>query len=449
MKIKNVIRILFLCCCCLLLLSCKELKQWGQFHGDTSNHGFRLVNTSKLVSPTWTTEPLKIGTSSIVIGKDSLDLDVLYVGTKEGQLLALNSTDGSVKWKTSLETVGAMLSTPAVSVNGDIYTTTYHVPELGRPLTYLHKIDQYGNTRWTNIVLPDNAYTSSSLKIVQDGDDTLIFVYGTHSLYSELFVFRDGPNAPELLDREYLDICSTDLISSSYGPLDLLRDIMWVFENIPMEFDASGTMYPSKFLDPTLAVVKNEQGALVAVVDQQCQSGVFSWNGTNLEVIWQERHDYNDQFSSPLITSDGLMIFGKVRSMTIWSLGVIFALDIQTGKLVWSYPTRTAFITTPVAPFGDRVVYVASQDTLFALDQSDGSVIHKAPIRGNFYASPAVSANNIHVAGEKMLTINLDLSKITAGFGFEGNGLSSPAIGSDGAVYGVQRTGAVSKYTGP
>jgi hypothetical protein len=67
---------------------------------------------------------------------------------------------------------------------------------------------------------------------------------------------------------------------------------------------------------------------------------------------------------------------------------------------------------------------------------------------GTTHASPAVTANLIYVSSLEMLTTTYDLKTRASDTNFRGNGLSSLAVGRDGAIYAVAIDGTVRKYAG-
>ena len=67
---------------------------------------------------------------------------------------------------------------------------------------------------------------------------------------------------------------------------------------------------------------------------------------------------------------------------------------------------------------------------------------------GSTYSSPAVTANRVYVSTFEMFTATYDLKTRASDTNFHGNGLSSLAIGRDGAVYGVAVDGTIRKYAG-
>lgn len=450
--INSVYKTLILCII-VILISCAAPPNWRQFHGDLPNRGFQLVNSEYALSPVWISEPNNITSSSPVIGKDSEGNEVIYVGAVNGKFVAINAEDGSEKWNLFFGSLaGGIISSPAVSENGDIYFITNSEPDVGRPSSFLHKADEFGNLKWSFYEFPDNGFTSSSPKLLQVGDETLIFVYVTFSGKGELFVLRDGENAPELLDRKALAACGL----TGGGLFDDLKDIWDSLKCFnPLDptscFDPSGSPLPDNFIDPTVAIVsEGRQQPLIAIADNVCSIGAYEWNGTALEVVWRKEHD-NKRHSSPIILPNNLMAFGRKN-------GQVLAYDVESGEQVWEYDAGEAVFATPAATLGGRFIFVVSKIHIHVLDTADGTLVHdgdiprKLKLLGQTYASPAVTANRVYVSVGlpewEMLTLSYDLKVRAHDPSFRGNGLSSLAVGDDGSIYAVTFDGTIRKYLG-
>lgn len=445
--INSVYKTLILCTI-VILSSCAGPSNWRQFHGDLPNRGFQLVNSEYALSPVWISEPNNITSSSPVIGKDSEGNEVIYIGAVNGKFVAVNAEDGSEKWNLFFGSLaGGIISSPAVSENGDIYFITNNEPDVGRPSSFLHKADEFGNLNWSFYEFPDNGVTFSSPKLLQVGDETLIFVYVTFPGKGELFVLRDAENAPELVDRKALGACG---LTGGGGVFDFLKDIWDIFTDFPLHF-SSGSPLPDNFIDPTVAIVtEGRQRPLIAIADNLCNIGAYEWNGTALEVLWRQGHD--KKHSSPIILPNGLMVFGRED-------GKVFAYDVESGEKIWEYDAGEAVFATPAAPLGGRLIFVVSKIHIHVLDTTGGSLVHdgdiarKLKLLGQTYASPAVTANRVYVSVGlpewEMLTLSYDLKIRAHDSSFRGNGLSSLAVGDDGSIYAVAFDGTIRKYLGP
>ena len=140
------------------------------------------------------------------------------------------------------------------------------------------------------------------------------------------------------------------------------------------------------------------------------------------------------------------MVFGRQD-------GKVLAYDVQTGVKMWEFDAGQAVFATPAGSSG-KLVFVMAKDQLLAINAANGALMQdanfagKLPLTGSTHSSPAVTANLVYVASFEMLTTTYDLKTRASDTHFQGNGLSSVAIGRDGAVYGVAADGTIRKYAG-
>jgi hypothetical protein len=192
-------------------------------------------------------------------------------------------------------------------------------------------------------------------------------------------------------------------------------------------------------------VVTGREKLLIAIADNLCSMGAFEWDGSQLSVLWHQEHN-SGKHSSAAVSSNGLMVFGRRD-------GKVLAYDVETGIEMWKYDAGHAVLATPAIP-EEQLVFVVSKDHLQVINALDGTLIHdnkiprKLPLLGATHASPAVTANRVYVSTFEMLTVTYDLKTRGHDTTFKGNGLSSVAVGSDGAVYGVAADGTIRKYEG-
>ena len=428
--------------------------RWGHFHGNLSSQGVQLIESGYALSSSWISNPYRITSSSPVIGSDFQDREVVYVGTSDGMLVAIRSEDGSEKWKKPLGADGSetrIISSPSVSSKHDIYVISNRKAGDGPARSTLHKIDQFGNRRWS-YPFPDNGFTAGSPKVMTTQVETLIFVYLAvgmiGDIQGELFVLRDEGKRVQLVDRKALGTCS-------YGPSGSgleLDDLLGFYEetwnlvgNFPVAWDEEGIVLSDRFIDPTVAVVSGREKPIIAIADNLCSIGAYEWSGSSLSVLWHHEHSF-DKHSSAAVSSNGLMVFGSGD-------GKVQAYDVETGVKIWEYDAGQPVFATPVIA-GKKSVFVVSKDHIQVLNITDGTLVRddnstgKLPLHGVTHSSPAVTANRVYVSTFEMLTVTYDLKTRAHDTNFHGNGLSSPAVGRDGAVYVVAEDGTVRKYAG-
>ncbi len=451
--LRSVILIIF----GVILIGCVGGKplSWSQFHGDPANLGFQAVNSGFALSSSWTSNPYRITSSSPVIGQDYQGKEVLYIGTTNAKLIALRSDNGTEKWHRLLGNADAdarIVSSASVSDKGDIYIIVNHLAGDGLPVSTLYKVDQYGNPKWS-YSFPDHGYTTGSPKVIASPNGTLIFVYVSvgmpEDVQGELFVLRDDRTRSQLLDRKALGTCRFDVSSGGrtrrddiFGAIKSTWDALAVF---PVEFDGREIVLPETFVDPTPAVLTVREKPLIAIADNLCSIGAFEWDGAELSILWRHDHDF-DQHSSAAVLLNGLMVFGSQN-------GKVLAYDVLTGVKMWEYDAGQTVLATPAA-VSNQFVFVVSKDQIQVISAADGTLIRddtfsgKLPLLGFTHSSPAVTANRVYVSTLEMLTVTHDLKTRGHDTNFHGNGLSSVAVGRDGAVYGVAVDGTIRKYAG-
>jgi outer membrane protein assembly factor BamB len=432
--------------CLVIFIGCAGgTPKWRHFHGDLSGQGYQPVESGYALSAAWIAGPYKITSSSPVIGFVVSGMEVIYFGTVDGELVALNSNDGAERWRRSFapqDKIFKIVSSPAVSTRGDIYVITNEQVAGGRPRSSLHKLEEFGNVRWS-FSFADNGFTSGSPKILKRGQDTLIFIYVNVVIggepQAELFVLRDNGETVDLLDRKALGSCQWGSTALRTRPQDVFNSVTaaWDFvSTFPLELSNSGDSLPDAFVDPTVAVYTDRKLPLIAVADNLCSIGAYEWNDKGLSVVWSESHPFQ-KHSSPALLDKGLMVFGRQG-------GKVLAHDMETGVKMWEYAAGQPVLATPAAtPEGH--IFVVSKSRIQVLDQKDGTLIsdgvspRKFELGGQTFASPVVTTG-------AMLTFSHDLSTRSQDTNFHGNGLSSIALSNNGALYVVAGDGTIRKY---
>ena len=430
-----------------------KASRWSHYRGDPANQGIQPIDSGFALSSRWISNPYRITCSSPVIGLDYQRREVLYVGTTNAKLIAIKSSDGTQKWQRRLGVADPKLrifSSASVSDKGDVYIIANYRSDDDRFQSTLHKVDQNGKPKWS-FAFPDNGYTTGSPKVLTTANGTLIFIYVSvglvNDIQGELFVVRDDGDQVSLLDRKALGTCRFDEPASRVNLDDALLDFgkSWdFFGEFPIATKDGSVVLPDRFIDPTVAVADDGLNPLIAVADNLCSIGVFEWNGHKLSVRWREQHGF-DKHSSPAVFANGMMVFGRQD-------GKVLAYDVRTGLKMWEYDAGQAVFATPAGT--PEQLFIVSKNHLQALNAADGSLIHdvnfsgKLPLLGATHSSPAVTANLVYISSFEMLTATYDLKTRASDTNFHGNGLSSIAVGRDGAVYAVAMDGTVRKYAG-
>jgi outer membrane protein assembly factor BamB len=448
-----LMRSAILTCCFLILIGCVSggVPTWRQFHGNLTGQGYIPVESGFALSSAWVAGPYKLSSSSPVIGNAIDGKQIVYIGTVDGELVAIDSEDGNERWRHSFaskDKIAHILSTPAVSRNGDVYVITLHPLAKRRFRSVLHKVDEFSRIRWS-YAFADEGFTSGAPKILKWGEDTLIFIYLTAVVDNDpqgaLLVLRDNGKTVDLLDRKALGRCVWGSAAQRASSQDVFDSFSAVEEFISANpSETGGRNLPDMFVDPTVAVFTDRKIPLIAIADNLCSIGAYEWDD-ELSIVWREFHPF-EKHSSTALLPDGMMVFGRQDGKTL-------AYDMETGVKLWEYDAGRPVFATPAAAPGEKL-FIIAKDHLEVLRQQDGTLVHdgelprKFALMGQTYASPAVTENCIYVSTRALLTFSHDLSTRSQDTNFSGNGLASIALGNNGAVYAVAADGTIHKYLG-
>jgi outer membrane protein assembly factor BamB len=132
-------------------------------------------------------------------------------------------------------------------------------------------------------------------------------------------------------------------------------------------------------------------------------------------------------FSSPAVVAG--IVYGCSDD------GNVYALDAESGSLVWKYSTGAGIFSSPDVANGD--VYVGSIDKhIYALDAVTGTRVWDYATGGEIDSSPAVANGIVYVGSSdgEVYAFNANNGKLLWHYKTRGGVQSSPAI-EDGVVY--------------
>jgi outer membrane protein assembly factor BamB len=90
---------------------------WPMFHHDLAHSGYSTSNAPNITDTLW-----KYKTSSGIFSSPTTDLGIVYFGSEDSVVYALNATNGMQLW--NFTTGGGVDSSPAVS-NGKVFFGSY------------------------------------------------------------------------------------------------------------------------------------------------------------------------------------------------------------------------------------------------------------------------------------------------------------------------------------
>jgi outer membrane protein assembly factor BamB len=416
---------------------------WRHFHGDLSGQGFLNVKSGYALSPAWKSEPLRIVGSSPVVGRDVVGLEVVYVGTADAFLAAVEGASGAVRWRRFLgEAQGrsSIVSAPTVGADGGVMVLTTTASADGRLGSSLHKVDWTGSRRWS-YPLPDGVVALGSPKGLDVAGRRLALVQsfagGPDGPRSELMLVGDAGDKAELIARGVLGGCAGGAASQAR--------VLNTWKRLSAD-PAGAVIDPADVsLEPTPAAAMVGSRLLIAIAGHRCRAAVFEWGGSGLVKLW-ETPQAHDGISSPVILPNRRMVIGRRD-------GKLLAYDMETGVKMWEYDAGEPILSTP-AGSAQGIVFAASTGHLHAVHADHGGgllpsgAVQRLKIPGPSLSSPAVTAECLYVPSGEMITVSHDFKVRSYSTAFAGSPFSSPAVGAGGSVYVVAADGSLWKYKG-
>jgi len=290
--------------------------------------------------------------SSPAIGEDG----TIYIGSKDGNLYAINSSSGIIKW--TFETGDRIRAAPVISIDGIIYVGSWD--------KHLYAVNANGVIVW-KYKTGDKIFSSAAI----DSDGTIYFgsddnhVYALHKDGKVKWTFKansDVRSSPAISSDGTIYIGSRD---TNVYALDQSGNKKWQYETFGQVNDspaigADGTIY-----------VGSSHGKLLAINPD----GTRKWEYATKAAI----------YSSPSIGSDGTIYIGSYD-------GRFYALN-PNGTLKWNIPANTVRSAPAIGDNG--IVYIAGNGSIKALDSSGKLVWAYDTMGGSDYSSPAIGKDGV------------------------------------------------------
>lgn len=310
---------------------------------------------------------------------------LVYVGSREGSLLALDMLSGEVMWELSLG--GAVGSRPVLT---DLPST----PTAADP----------------------NAARSMLLVGTDNGDEIAIDLERREEIwrYPTDGKIRAAPIVSEgvvYMANSRDQIYALDLRTGGWR---------WQYDQpLPTDFTVAG--YAGLTLAPSV------DGVAPGVLYTGFGNGkVVALDSGSGEALWitsvapSQGGDFSDCDSTPLVANEGTRLYVAGQSTGV------HALSLEDGSVEWTFPVRAA--GDIVRGAGSDVVGASSLEGVFALD-ARGQVLWRAEVDPGVLGSPLVVRNNVYVthSDRGLLTFDLETGELLARID-PGSGMSSRPV---------------------
>ena len=330
--------------------------EWTKFHFDDTNSGFNpYENVLNASNVSGLVEKWRFPTHAPIYGSPAIAGGVVYAGSTDQYVYALNAATGKMAWRVPVSYVS---SAPAVA-NGMVYVST------GGPVVALDA--RTGARVWTFHTYRGGFVSSPTVSngVVYVGSEATATLFALNAnTGKELWSFVSSNqigSSPAVVDG-VVYICVGDF--NLYALDAATGDELWSFPadsytSSPAVVD--GVVYIEGF-DGTVRAVEASTGA---------ELWAFPTGAT---------------ISGSAAVAGGVVYVGSDN-------GILYAVDAATGIERWRFDAGHSFVGSPVAA-ADVVYAMSLDDTLYALNAANGTNLWSVPMQSWFVGDPSPAVAN-------------------------------------------------------
>jgi outer membrane protein assembly factor BamB len=331
---------------------------WPMFHNDLSRTGYSSSTAPMTNQTQWI-----YATGGEVYSSPAIEGGVVYVGSYDGNLYALNATTGNKIW--SYTTSAPVQSSPAVA-NGTVYVGSsngyvYAINSLTGILIWKYKT---GNAVWSSPAVAGGVVYVGSNDANEYALDAAtgaqIWKYTTGIFLNSSAAVANGIVYAGSWDRNVYALSATSgakiwnyttggFIESSpavaNGVVYIGSDDGYVYA-----LNASTGTQIWKYMTGLVEVSPAVANGIVYVGSGNL---MYALNANNGSEIWSRSFTSGFIIQSSAAVASGVVYFGS-------NIGQLYALDASTGTEIWNYTTGAACRSSPAVANG--VVYIGSDD---------------------------------------------------------------------------------------
>jgi|GEM_PF-229585 len=363
-----------------------------KFHSDLKNRG---EYDDGGIKPT-ATERWKFTTGDAVTSSPAISDGVIYCGSKDGKLYAINAPSGEKLWEYSTE--NSTESSPAV-FDGVVY--------IGSDDKNVYAINASSGKKLWSFATGGLVRSSPSVYdgVVYIGSDDGNLYALSASSGEEIWEYLAGGSAirstPAISEGI---VYSGNMLGGVYAVSAKTGEEKWItcvadyIKSSPVVYD--GNVYIGYGYNGGDGDLYDSGG----VCKLTCKNGNLLWS-----------HDTYGRVNSIPAIYDGHLFFGEAS-------GLFHDLNCTNGKELWSYGLYGPILDASPAVSDGVVYYVSSEENgrLYALNTSSGDKIWSCPIGDYSTSSPLVSKGVIYVgsADNNIYSIGLPnpvISKLNPG----------------------------------
>jgi outer membrane protein assembly factor BamB len=360
------------CALALAMLSSALAAEPTMFRGDARHDGiYDAAGVAELHGVKWT-----FRTGAAVISSPAVAQGILYVGSSDHNLYALDAASGMLRWK--FATHGRVTSSPAVAA-GRVYFGSYD--------SNLYALDAAsGALAWKFTTAGERRFSAKHLhgaepaaEVMPDPFDVFL---SSPVVAAGVVYFGSGDGNVYALD-------------AASGAL------RW-------KFHTGDVIHASPALADGVLYVGSWDSYFYAL---DAASGKLRWRFKT-----GEDPKINNQvgIQSSAVVSDGVVYFGCRDSH-------LYALDAGSGAARWVYSTGESWVISSPAVRDGKVYFATSDSGLVqALDAKTGTPVFSLAFNHwPFFSSPSLAGNFLYIGSEQGKLIAIDLSAQRLAWSFQ------------------------------
>jgi len=313
---------------------------------------------------------------------------VVYIGSRDGNLYALNADTGEKLW--SFKTGSWVESSPIV-VGGVVY--------VGSNDGFFYALDaKTGEERWAF----GTTYGIRSTAAVADG----IVYFGSDDYY--LYALNALTGQEVWKYESGTQVTSSPVVADGVVVVGSLEGLLYTLNaktgKVRLKFETHSNVGSSPAVNNSIAYFTDSSGNLFAVDIQARNWPLENW----LMVYWRVFYIYKSA-PKPPASSGWLWTYKMGSKSKLTSSPALYAdtlyqgagnslmsFDVNTKKPGWSFATKDVVSSSPAVT--DKAVYVGSQDGRFyAVDRTTGAELWDVTTGGQVTSSPALVNGVIYV----------------------------------------------------
>ena len=325
---------------------------------------------------------------------------VLYVGSTDGTLAALDARSGAVRWQ--FHAGGAITSTPAVDAD------TVYVTSRDRVLRALD--ERTGRERWRHRFGADlgqddywdyhmaSPVLHEGTLFVGGGDGQVLAFDTARGRIKWRFDAGARVRATPAIHRGVV------VVATHAGRVHALSEkdgtLLWSFatDGASRKFADVGNDTTSIVASPT--IMDADGGAIVGVGGRDAQ--FYALDLLTGKLRWRITHDGSSWMLSSAGDAGTLYIGGG-------SAAIVQAVDAATGVERWRFKTRSA-VFSALALAGDTLLTSDFFGSLYAIDRATGRKVWEFPLGARSLSTPLVAGGIAYAASDTGVLFALDVA---------------------------------------